>query len=291
MDDALMSKLLVAQRNEITEHVVYDKLAALNRNPHNKKVLEDISADELKHYEYWKSKTGRDIAPRRLTIWKYYLISRFLGLTFGVKLMERGEERAKGVYGKIMEEIPETAGTLADEVSHEKALTDMIDEDMLKYVGSMVLGLNDALVEFMGALAGFTLALQNSRLIAMVGFITGIAAALSMAASEYLSQKSEKEDGDTTSPLRAAMYTGIAYIAAVFLLVAPFLVFSNPFMALALTVITAIVIIVVFTFYISVAKELAFWNRFVEMAAVCLGVAAISFGIGYLTRILFGVEV
>jgi len=53
---------------------------------------------------------------------------------------------------------------------------------------------------------------------------------------------------------------------------------------------TAIVIIVVFTFYISVAKNLTFWNRFFEMAAVCLGVAAISFGIGYLTRVLFGVE-
>jgi len=289
MDEALTARLLTAQRNEMTEHIVYRNLAARQKNPHNREVLEKISADERGHYEFWKTKTGRDAAPNWLTVWKYVFIARFLGLTFGVKLMERGEERAKGVYGKIIEEVPETASTLADEAAHEKALTDMIDEDMLKYVGSMVLGLNDALVEFMGALAGFTLALQNSRLIAMVGFITGIAAALSMAASEYLSQKSEKEDGDTTSPLRAAMYTGIAYIAAVFLLVAPFLVFSNPFAALALTVITAIVIIVVFTFYISVAKNLTFWNRFLEMAAVCLGVATISFGIGYLTRILFGV--
>ena len=55
----------------------------------------------------------------------------------------------------------------------------------------MVLGLNDALVELTGALAGFTLAFRNTCLIAMAGFITGIAASLSMAASEYLSTKSE----------------------------------------------------------------------------------------------------
>ena len=50
-------------------------------------------------------------------------------------------------------------------------------------MGSVVLGLNDELVEFTGALAGFTLALSDHRLIALTGSITGIAAALSMASS------------------------------------------------------------------------------------------------------------
>jgi VIT1/CCC1 family predicted Fe2+/Mn2+ transporter len=57
----------------------------------------------------------------------------------------------------------------------------MIEEERLEYVGAMILGLNDALVELSGSLAGFTLALQDSKLVAMVGMITGIAAALSMA--------------------------------------------------------------------------------------------------------------
>lgn len=61
----------------------------------------------------------------------------------------------------------------------------------LSYMSSVVLGLNDALVEFTGALAGFTLALNEPRLVALTGSITGVAAALSMAASEYLSTKSD----------------------------------------------------------------------------------------------------
>ena len=70
-----------------------------------------------------------------------------------------------------------------------------------RYTGSIVLGLNDALVELTGALAGLTLALQDTKLIALTGSITGIAAALSMGASEYLSTKSEDVD---RSPVKAS---------------------------------------------------------------------------------------
>jgi VIT1/CCC1 family predicted Fe2+/Mn2+ transporter len=85
-------------------------------------------------------------------------------------------------------------------------LISLIDEERLKYVSSMVLGLNDALVELTGALTGLTLALQNPRLIAIVGFITGIAASMSMAASEYLSTKQEDTE---KNPLKASVYTGL----------------------------------------------------------------------------------
>jgi vacuolar iron transporter family protein len=40
-----------------------------------------------------------------------------------------------------------------------------------------------------------------------------------------------------------------------------------------------------------VARDLPFWRRFAEMAGISLGVAAISFGIGYLVRAVFGVDV
>ena len=53
----------------------------------------------------------------------------------------------------------------------------------------MVLGLNDALVELTGTLAGLTFALANARLVALAGIITGIAATLSMAASNYLAER------------------------------------------------------------------------------------------------------
>jgi len=46
----LEEEVLSAQRNEITEYLIYKKLALLVRNSHNRKALEDISGEELLHY-------------------------------------------------------------------------------------------------------------------------------------------------------------------------------------------------------------------------------------------------
>jgi len=138
-----------------------------------------------------------------------------------------------------------------------------------------------------GALAGLTLALQNTQLIALSGLITGIAAALSMALSEYLSTRSEET---SKQPVRAAVYTGIAYIVTVTLLILPYLLFDNYYVDLILTLSTAVLIIAAFNYYISIARDEVFSKRFIEMAGLSLGVAAISFVIGYFIRIFLGIE-
>ncbi|MGQ9461005.1 MAG: VIT1/CCC1 transporter family protein, partial [Candidatus Bathyarchaeaceae archaeon] len=191
IDKEAKKTIVTAQRNEITEHFIYEKLSRSIKDSHNRDILKRISSDELKHYDFWKKYTGKDAKPDKLRVWKYFLISRIFGITFGIKLMERGEEKAQETYEKISKFVPDAKSIVKDEDEHEKQLIDLIDEERLRYVGSMVLGLNDALVELTGALAGLTLALQNTRLIAMAGLITGIAASLSMSASEYLSTKSE----------------------------------------------------------------------------------------------------
>ena len=280
--------ILAAQKNEITEYLIYGKLAEAIKNVHNQKILRDISKDELKHYNFWKEITKKEVKPSKFQIWKYYFIARVLGLTFGLKLMEKGEEQAQINYDKLAESVPGAAKIMKEEDEHEKQLLNMIDEEKLKYVGSMVLGLNDALVELLGALAGFTLALQNTRLIAMVGLITGIAASLSMGASEYLSTKTEEGE---QHPLKASLYTGFAYVFAVILLIFPFFVFQNVYFCLGFSVFNAILLILVFTFYVSVAKDISFRKRFAEMAGISLGVAALTFGIGFLIRIFFDIEI
>jgi VIT1/CCC1 family predicted Fe2+/Mn2+ transporter len=211
-----------------------------------------------------------------------------LGFTFGVKLMERGEEAAQQNYGQITAVIPEAATFMHEEEIHEAKLLAMLDEEHLRYAGSVVLGLNDALVELTGALAGLTLALQNTALIALTGLITGIAASLSMAASEYLATRSEETE---KHPFRAAVYTGIAYIFTVVLLILPYLLLENYYICLAVALGTAVIIIALFNYYISVAKDVSFRERFLEMAGLSLGVAGLSFVIGYLVRTLLGIEV
>ncbi|MEM2486878.1 MAG: VIT1/CCC1 transporter family protein [Candidatus Bathyarchaeia archaeon] len=280
--------LLNAQRNEVTEHLIYEKLAQSTKDPKNSEVLKRIARDELKHYEFWKGYTRRDVKPSRFKILKYSLISKIFGITFGIKLMEKSEEKAQETYEKIAEYFPNAKDFVKDEDEHERQLMNLIDEEKLRYVGSMVLGLNDALVELTGALAGFTLALTDTRLIAITGLITGIAASLSMATSEYLSTKSE---GGSKNPLRAAAYTGIAYVLTVMFLISPYLLFQDAYVCLCLTILAAITIIFIFTFYVSVSRDLPFKKRFIEMTLISLGVAGITFIIGFLIKTSLNIEV
>ncbi|MFW6107861.1 MAG: VIT1/CCC1 transporter family protein [bacterium] len=288
MDESLRRQLLHAQENEITEYHVYRSLAAREKDRQNRQVLNEIAEDERRHYEFWKEKTGEDVGPRTWDRIKYTWLARLAGLTFAVKLMERGEERAEQNYAHLTEQLAEAADIAADEGRHEDELLEMIDEQRLRYVGSIVLGLSDALVELTGALAGLTLALGDGRLIAMTGLITGIAASLSMAASEYLSTRAE-QDHEKHAGL-ASLYTGGAYVVTVGLLILPFLLVPVPLLALGWSLAHAVLVILAFTFYVSVARDTPFGHRFAEMAGLCLGVAVVSFGVGYLVRVLFGVE-
>ena len=53
-EPALMKTLLIMQRGEITEHYIYKKIAAAQKDPHNREVLTRIAQDELGHYGIWK---------------------------------------------------------------------------------------------------------------------------------------------------------------------------------------------------------------------------------------------
>jgi VIT1/CCC1 family predicted Fe2+/Mn2+ transporter len=279
--------LLASQKGEITEFEIYKALALKASESGNRKVLEETAAVELAHYRFFRSFTGLDLPPGRVRIAFYLLVYHIFGITFTLKFMERGEKKAQKVYRNLLPFVPGLGEVLLDEERHEKALIALIDEQRLRYTGSIVLGLNDALVELTGTLAGLTLALQNTRVIAMAGLITGIAAALSMGSAEYLSTKSE---GEGRNPVQAATYTLVAYIITVIFLVAPYLVFSSFYLSLAVTILNAIIVIVVFTFYTSVTRDLDFRGRFLEMAAISLGVAALSFLMGILVRILLHVD-
>jgi vacuolar iron transporter family protein len=284
----LRQQLLVFQRNEITENHIYTRLAKAIKVAQNRQILEGIAQDELGHYHLWKKYTRQDVKPDRVKVWFYYLTSRLFGYTFGIKLMERGEEDAQNKYQQLKGKIEEIDEFLEDENEHEQTLIDMLDEESLRYAGSIVLGLNDALVELTGALAGLTLALQNTELIALSGLITGIAAALSMGASEYLSTRSEETE---KHPLKASLYTGVAYILTVTILIVPYLILDNYYLCLAFALISAVLIIAIFNYYISVAKDAPFRRRFLEMASLSLGVATLSFILGYFIRNALGVEI
>ena len=166
----------------------------------------------------------------------------------------------------------------------EKKLLETIKEERVRYAGSIVLGLNDALIELTGALTGFTFALKEGKIIALIGFITGVAASLSMAASAYLSTK----ENNPKRAIKSAWYTGIAYFIVVFLLVSPYLLLP-PLIALWVMLLIAISIIAFYSFYIATVKSTSFRHRFLEMLMISGSVALISFGLGSFLKNWFGI--
>ncbi|MFX0206633.1 MAG: VIT1/CCC1 family protein [Candidatus Hodarchaeota archaeon] len=288
LDADAEKRLLKAQKNEITEYLIYEKLSQSIKDPHNRNILKLISRDELEHYNVWKESTHKDVEPNKVKIWLFFLISKIFGLTFGIKLMERGEEEAQVTYEEISEFSSHAQEIINDEGRHEEYLIDMINEERLRYAGSIVRGLNEALVELTGALAGFTLALQHTRLVALIGIISGIATSLSMAASEYLATKSEET---VLKPIKASLYTSTAHIITVILLIFPYLMFTNIFLALGVTIINAIIAIFIFTYYLSITRDLSLKKRFLEMIVVSLGIAGLTFIIGLIARNFLHLEI
>ena len=153
----------------------------------------------------------------------------------------------------------------------------------------MVLGLNDALVELTGSLAGFTFAMQNTRLIALSGLIIGISATFSMASSEFLAARSEGR----TDALKSCSYTGVAYLITVVLLILPYLLFDVTQYIPALICMMVIVVLIIagFTYYTSVAQGQKFKSRFLEMALISIGVAVVSFFVGIAAKHFLGVDI
>jgi VIT1/CCC1 family predicted Fe2+/Mn2+ transporter len=66
---------------------------------------------------------------------------------------------------------------------------------------------------------------------------------------------------------------------------------GNPFISLIVTLCVAVLIILFFNYYISVAKGTPFKRRFLEMIVISLGVSGISFVVGIIIKSVFGVDI
>ena len=289
--DNVKAILLSQLRNELTEAAIYERLSKMEKDSGNRGILERISADEMSHAKLIAAIVSENVKPCSFKIVWTVFCARVLGLTFVLRLMEKGEHNAGGTYRTIIDAYPQLSLIAEDEDRHEAELIGMLNDERLNNMGSIVLGLNDALVELTGALAGFTFALGSPAKIAKLGLITGFAAAMSMAASAFLSaradaqaggEKSSEEEGN--GALRSALYTGIAYVVTVLLLTAPYALLPSATVALAVMLLVALSIIAFFNFYLSVARDVSFKRGFFVMAGISTFVALVSYGFGYLLR-------
>ena len=292
MDKIRLERLLALQKMEATEAEVYRRLAMMQSDPVNKAILEGIALEEERHEVFISEMTGRVVSPNRFQVMKHIILARIFGFTFSIMMMESTENNIASEYRDLgLDDIAE------EEEVHEENMISMLDEERIRYSGSIVLGMSDALIELTGALAGLTFALKDLNLVALAGLVTGIAAAFSMGASEYLSSRAEKRE---VSAIKSAFFTWISYLLTVILLISPYLIINaegsgyfgleNHVVALIGTFIIGLVIVGVFNFYTSVVERVSFSARFMEMVGILGAVSLISYVIGVALGATLGVS-
>lgn len=282
-------ELLGIQQSEVTEAAAYRAMAHSIKDESNRGILLEIADKVDAQAKALEKFTKTCPSPDERKVKRYARMARLLGFTFAAKLMERRKAKIEHRATRLLEEVPDVERMLEAERERDRKLFDLLSEKRLSYVGAMILGMNDAIIEITGTLAGLTLAMQDTRLIALSGLITGVAATLSMASSEYLAERSNGR----ADALRSGLMTGGAYFVTVVILLAPYLILDNSMylLAMGIMLVLGILILAAFNYYTSVARDSPFGRNFGQMCGISLGVAALSFVLGYAVRTFLGISV
>lgn len=276
-------------QNEINDVTIYSLPEQNEADAENKKVLRKIITEEKRHYAFCAKITGEEQTANLLAVFFYTFLVKIFDTSFALKFMESHELDSEKFYLDITDEYPEAEQIYKEETRHETKLISLIKDPKLTNAGGIVLDMNDVLIELTGTLSGMAFAFTSTKLVGATGLIMGVAAALSMAGSAYLESK-ENPSADI-KPLTYSLYTGVSYIATTLFLILPFFLLSSTAYAVSAMFVFALAAILLYNFYICVAKELKFLPRVLEMCAITFGVALISFGIGFLVKKYFGLEI
>lgn len=279
--------------DELFDSKLYFKLAARERKEANRRLLQELASVEKRHYEFWTNLVGKRVKlgiRERIKLAIIVALARLLGKTFTIKLLEGREASTVKEYemaaASLDEDLLEALRRIIkEEQSHELELANRLEETVVKQLGSIALGISDAIVELTGVLLGFAGYTQSPLQAAVGGFIVGVSAALSMSAAAYAQAKHEVG----RSPAAHAAYTGAFYMLTVFILLAPLLLGLPLITAVPASIVLAMTLIALLSFYSSVVLERGFLRDFIESASVVMVVALVSYGIGSVARELVGV--
>jgi VIT1/CCC1 family predicted Fe2+/Mn2+ transporter len=278
--------------DEYTDHLVYARLAGRERNGARREVLEQLSRHEAEHYAFWQEAIpGYTPRPRRFLLGLVVLLRYLFGITFAIKFLERHEKATIEEYRRIRPRFDAQEGArldrmIEDEEEHERFFIGQIDEGVVKYLGFIVLGLADAIIEITGVHAGFLGVTSSTTMAGVAGLIVGFAAAISMATAAYLQAKQSTE----RNPVTSALLTGASYILAVVLLALPYFTTDRMLLAFLASLAAALTLTAYFTFYSTILFERRFAREFLESAALTLGTAVATYWFGNFLGGIFGLE-
>lgn len=207
MTDTLLNKARQFYLGEIDDWLTYSLLARHSRDAELRTLLERIAAMEKRHAEFWADILARHgqplpaARPRRLRSLALRLLQRRINPLLLIAALELGETGAVEAYHRLWqsgllppEDHAALRGIILDELEHEAAFRRQTREAGLQNVRDFVLGMNDGLVEILGAVTGLSAAYAgNPLLVAVSGLVVGIAGALSMGIGAFISVRSQRQ--------------------------------------------------------------------------------------------------
>ena len=280
-------------QDEYADRSVYLALSRREKNPEFKRALENIASGEQSHYEFWKTYAPDvKVSAKKLRTYVIVLIRILLGLTFTLKLLERHEGKLHIRYRKIAESIPPAdkhrfQAMMDSEEGQEDLLIGKIQENRVKYMSFIVLGLADAVVEISGIHAGSLGIYGLTELAGLAGVIAGMAASIAMGTAAYAQAK----QGFQGSAKWSAIYTGVSYMITAVLLALPYFLTKNMAGALVTSLVIGVVLVATMTFYDTVISARPFKRQFGEIAGIILAASIALFIIGTIVGQYLGVRI
>jgi VIT1/CCC1 family predicted Fe2+/Mn2+ transporter len=281
-------------------------------------VLDELIAVETRHVAFWQEFFGLSSVhaldlPRRIKLKVLAAVCRLLGPSAIHLVLEaievHGVRKYLGVWDRYKDGPLGAAvrGILEDEFKHEDLVVSgeadrRIQPDRIRNV---FLGLNDGLVEILGAVSGFFAAFRSQTAVLAAGFTVAVAGAMSMAAGAYIGASSESEvratedarrrflgeavGGDAgQSPGSSALVVGIGYFAGAVVPILPVLFGAAglwPTVLAAGAMIVCVSAIVAFISGMAVRRRIAL-NLVITAIAVI-----VTYAIGLLAKSLWGIAV
>jgi len=189
----------------------YERLVKRAREERTKRLLVQISADEVKDSEFWAEKIG-ELEGDRQRLTKAFFLDLRVSLMMRILGTRGFLEWAIIAEDEGIEDLAIQAGNISDMAtsemwtriaSDERLHIERIKKEVLGMEGwemgggggvrDVIFGANDGLVSILALVAGVYGAIIESHPILIAGVAGAVAGAISMGAGAYLSSKSEKE--------------------------------------------------------------------------------------------------
>lgn len=313
--DPALGRMLIL--DELFDLWLYQALRRISRDPESQRVLDELIAVETQHLAFWQKFFDSHLTAldwgRRLKLHCMILACRLLGTTGIHLVLEAIEVHGVRKYlslWAIYKDQPlgnALKGILMDEFKHEDVLVSQLTERKInpERIRNVFLGLNDGLVEILGAVSGFFGAFGDAVTVLIAASTTAVAGSISMAAGAYAALNSEKEVqtteflrkqflGEETAPqmeerpLTSAVVVGCSYFLGALVPVLPVLLGAKTALFSILTAGGIVILVSTLLAFLSgmdVTKRIA-----LNLAIITIAVS-VTYGIGLLAKQYWGVSV